>query len=123
MRMNSHYSPGRTRWVLAAVAFLYAMTAAFAPAAHLADEAQDHRLYLEALAAFDGSGPEPIPPAHGTDELDCLFCQALSVPLHTSTADVKAPAGPALSVTKPGSPGLVTRSSSSALGARAPPSL
>ncbi len=123
MRMRSHYSPRRTRWVLAAVALVYALTAGLAPVAHFADEAADENLYRIALAEADGSQPEPTPPTHVPDELDCLFCQALSIPLQSPEASAEHSAPPQSTLSLPGIGPALHWAATSTRGARAPPSV
>ncbi|TVP56358.1 MAG: hypothetical protein EA351_08205 [Gemmatimonadales bacterium] len=123
MRMSSHYSPGRTRWVLAAIALVYALTAGLAPVAHFAEEAAEENSYRVALAEADGSQPEPSPPTHGPDELDCLFCQALTLPLQSPDASADLSAAPPSPLLLPGTGPALHWAATSTRGARAPPSV
>lgn len=130
MRMKSQHSPPATRWVFAAAALAYVLAMVVAPAQHFAEEGSELSAFLADVehvahgSAPDPRSPEDAPapfPDHGPDELDCLFCQVLSVPAHPAAGDLPSVASFAMELEAPAATHPVPTAPFRANGARAPP--
>ncbi len=128
--MRSQYSPPATRWVFAAAALAYVLAMVVAPAQHFAEEGSELSAFLADVehVAYD-SAPDQRPsedapapfPDHGPDELDCLYCQVLSVPAHPAAGDLPRVASFATELEAPTATHPVPTGPFRANGARAPP--
>ena len=128
--MRSQYFPSATRWVFAAAALAYVLAMVVAPAQHFGEEGSELSAFLADIehvahdSELDPRSPEDAPapfPDHGPDELDCLFCQVLSVPAHPAVGDLPSVASFATELEAPVATHPAPAVPFRANGARAPP--
>jgi hypothetical protein len=92
--MHSHYGLGEARLLLVAATLVYVFAVSLAPALHFAEGAGAHAHVVHGAPAGDPlplpESGDPLPFPDGQDELDCLFCQALSHQPHPSSVAERA---------------------------------